>query len=529
VSISENHQQMLNRYFDGLLNGEELAKLESLLVADANLRSQFWQEVNFSILLEEAAQFGAGATDKAEPFAEPPATSSEVLVAPRNWREAAYAFIANYAALSMLVSGVFIASMLLVLWIVPERKPASPGNSPSTQFVARISHVSQASFDKTSDGNLIKRALLADDKIAVNAGLVVIEYDSGARVVLEGPATYHLQGDNGGVLRVGKLLAQVPPAAHGFTVNSPSGKVVDLGTEFGMIVSDDGARTELQVYEGAVEMSTSSGNTRRYPPRRLKAGQALAIERTTRGNADGSPAYVHHEQPVDRSGFLSLATALAASRTPPADGASISVTSVATTDSDYDLTNVYGIGDWAYWELGDLSGAPLNEKSGANLIGPMSPIGDGNLLGSSSTARPRHDLRFVGDGTEPNTGDIRNPIGLRNAQLDKLGVGVQVSVASPTADPFKIYVWATAYRANATFTASVGSASGSDRSLSSPMTARPGRLYTVTVDPSDVGQWVTLRLTLNGDYGENANVSLAAVAVDTPARTSQSPNAIVEP
>ena len=80
--------------------------------------------------------------------------------------------------------------------------------------------------------------------------MVEIEYDSGTRVVLEGPAEYRVgikvagtkaqreKGFNSGYLRVGKLVARVEKTkAKGFFVETPSGaRVEDLGTEFGVEV-----------------------------------------------------------------------------------------------------------------------------------------------------------------------------------------------------------------------------------------------------------------------------------------------------
>ncbi len=189
----------------------------------------------------------------------------------RIW-EAAYDFISNYTTLAALVSGLFVTTVVLslALWPVPESKLAAPAaDVPSTEFVARISGSQQATFDATSDGNLKNRDLFDDDKIMLASGLLVIEYDTGARVTLEGPATYHVNGANGGDLRVGKLAANVPQQATGFAVATPFATVTDLGTEFGVIVSDD--TTDVAVYQGEVRMEVT-GSSGRPQALRLTAG-----------------------------------------------------------------------------------------------------------------------------------------------------------------------------------------------------------------------------------------------------------------
>src|SRR5262249_82385 len=88
--------------------------------------------------------------------------------------------------------------------------------------------------------------------LKLERGLVEIRFQCGARVVLEGPASLELLSGKSARLRDGKLTARVPGPATGFEILSPQGKVIDLGTEFGISVSDNGA-TDVYVFEGKVE------------------------------------------------------------------------------------------------------------------------------------------------------------------------------------------------------------------------------------------------------------------------------------
>src|SRR5437773_1342423 len=80
---------------------------------------------------------------------------------------------------------------------------------------------------------------------------------ASARVVLQGPASMELLGGNSARLLRGKLTAQVPASAKGFQITSPQGKIVDLGTEFGMAVARDGT-TDVYVFKGKVEAYASA-------------------------------------------------------------------------------------------------------------------------------------------------------------------------------------------------------------------------------------------------------------------------------
>ncbi|MFC4993591.1 FecR domain-containing protein [Rubritalea tangerina] len=72
-------------------------------------------------------------------------------------------------------------------------------------------------------------------------------------MILEGPAHYTITGDNHGQLAYGKFVAKVPKGAEGFTVDYPNGKVVDLGTEFGVQLDRNGDLS-VGVFEGEVEL-----------------------------------------------------------------------------------------------------------------------------------------------------------------------------------------------------------------------------------------------------------------------------------
>jgi hypothetical protein len=88
--------------------------------------------------------------------------------------------------------------------------------------------------------------------VAIDRGLAEFRFQSGVRVVLEGPARLELLSGTSARLHHGKLAARVS-GKTGFEVLSPQGKVIDLGTEFGVSVSDSGD-TDVHVFEGRVEV-----------------------------------------------------------------------------------------------------------------------------------------------------------------------------------------------------------------------------------------------------------------------------------
>ena len=123
--------------------------------------------------------------------------------------------------------------------------------------------------------------LHAGQKLNLAAGLAELTFDSGAKVILHAPARFDVTDALGGGLARGKLTAKVPHTASGFTIATPGGKVVDLGTEFGVKVNDSGAMNVI-VYVGDVQIESGSGGTGAGgtdQPKvvHLHAGQAVTV------------------------------------------------------------------------------------------------------------------------------------------------------------------------------------------------------------------------------------------------------------
>jgi len=191
----------------------------------------------------------------------------------------------------MSLAGVALLACVGCVWfLLPPASPApsvaGPAARPSTSDGRR-----NESKEATSHGVAILTRLvdvrwkagqpglqpgdaLEPGIFAIEAGHAQIEFFSGATVIVEGPAELQLQSASLARVRSGRLRAQVPPAARGFSLEVDDMKVVDLGTEFALSVSDEGA--SVQVFDGEVELHQPAA-----AKRLLTAGQALT--RTAQG------------------------------------------------------------------------------------------------------------------------------------------------------------------------------------------------------------------------------------------------------
>ena len=109
-----------------------------------------------------------------------------------------------------------------------------------------------------------------------SSGMAQLEFMQGTTTILEGPVETELIHENAMAINFGKMRAHVPKVAVGFTVDLPMGRVIDLGTDFGVDVHREGS-AEVFVYRGKViyEGVDFEGN---QVSKQLSAGEAIHLD-----------------------------------------------------------------------------------------------------------------------------------------------------------------------------------------------------------------------------------------------------------
>lgn len=106
-----------------------------------------------------------------------------------------------------------------------------------------------------------------------------LEFRSGSQLYCEGPCRIDLVSAMLVTLEHGKVTADVPPAAIGFTVLTKRLEVIDLGTRFGVDV-DANEDVDVVVFDGKVNLSDPEGRVEL--PKGLFAGEALSVGQSDR-------------------------------------------------------------------------------------------------------------------------------------------------------------------------------------------------------------------------------------------------------
>ncbi len=303
------------------------------------------------------------------------------------------------AAALLVLSGVVAA-----LFIIAQPEPERLALSATADTVWSLA-------GGRSDSEETVRSVSAGADLSVPSGTLRLEFDSGATMVIQGPASVSFPELEKPVLRHGWLWLDSGGSGMAFEVETPELRVLDIGTRFGVRVPREGP-AEVHVIEGKVEVFD-----------KLSAGSIMSLEPEDRAfsiNGSGESS----EVPLARDPFPELENLLRA-------------------PSSYPNT-VLGQSPSGYWRLNDSGAVGLsNEVSGgitghatsgvrAGLAGPRPAEGfegfePGNLaadfsgsgvessisLGARSVHRGvvyRENFEGEGllDGTKPDVSDERS-------------------------------------------------------------------------------------------------------------------------
>ncbi len=274
---------------DGRLSAEELTALEQRLLSDPAALAEYCELIDFEFALAWELKARIAGVEPA--VASPP-------VPPRRFP--------GGRVIPLGLAGVTAAAVMLLLMALVG-KPLTDSKSvilTATDSARWAMPAAPEAGEPVPTGRL-----------RLAAGAAQLTFPSGAVVAMHGPAEVDVLGSNRLFLRHGRITPYVPESAKGFTVVSPTGEVVDFGTEFSVNVADDG-QTDVFVIGGEVDVS--GGHTAEQSPVRLTQGFATSVSATDPrpqftqkpilvdhfGNADGPLMWqdIHPEYPTAVTG-----------------------------------------------------------------------------------------------------------------------------------------------------------------------------------------------------------------------------------
>lgn len=186
----------------------------------------------------------------------------------------------------------------------PHVKPSPPEPVVPPTVVAEVRRVLQ--LDPEASESIRPGAVLyADHRVEFAAGIVHLTTPSGSEWVLEGPVSATLRTGGEIHLASGKLVGLNKGAEEVLVVETPTARVLDKGTEFGVGVVE-GQTTSVAVYEGAVELSPAGSNGREGAshPLRIEADYEAVINQG--GEVPREPTRSVHDRTFIRPDEVAL-------------------------------------------------------------------------------------------------------------------------------------------------------------------------------------------------------------------------------
>lgn len=253
-------RELVDQCLDGTLDDLSRFHLERLIRDDPSALAYYMELAGNEALL--AARLGASAK---LPIHKPAVRKSRV------WLAAAAVVLALATATA--------------LWdphtnnLASSQKLENGGGQPTTVSEKLVPVRITGLVGVRSDGS--DRLRLYDrpdgNHLMFDAGLLELTFDQGATLLLQGPVDIEITGPNSCRLSQGRLVANIPVSARGFTVDYLEGQLVDHGTEFALDVDETGSAMEVAVFRGEVELFETP------TPEGLKLFTDYAVKRTKEG------------------------------------------------------------------------------------------------------------------------------------------------------------------------------------------------------------------------------------------------------
>lgn len=259
----------------GTGDDDSIPRLDALLASSSKVRSLFLDYVDLhSGLRRRFANPADGTPYEADRDLVELASNKDATPGGSYWRYG----ISMMLAVSACLAGIWLAGAN-----TPEQEAAPVLAKDQQASLNGVAVLTRGIGIEWTEGKTQHRvgAALPTGSFEIESGVAQIEFYSGAVAVVEGPAKLDLASPMKGYLRFGKLRTRVPPGAKGFTIETDSGHVVDLGTEFTIDVSRGGDVKELHVLDGEIEYHANNKGS--AEPMSLFRGDALRLEEGSLG------------------------------------------------------------------------------------------------------------------------------------------------------------------------------------------------------------------------------------------------------
>lgn len=246
--LTREEQGWIEAYVNGTLSETDFQTMEDKIETDAGFRTVFRR-----YLAMDSHLFANPGTGEAER----PATGA--WLTDEN-RPSSPSRLSILTPLAIAAGIAFFSGLAFMHWLSPsESIVVEEQEEASAEGFAVIENLS-APVWKEGVGPKRTGDTLSKESFELESGTAEIQFFSGATMIVAGPANISLTSAWEATCHEGRVRMRVPPAARGFKLHAPSTEIIDLGTEFGLEVTDGEAHVE--VFDGEIEFKHRDGEKR---------------------------------------------------------------------------------------------------------------------------------------------------------------------------------------------------------------------------------------------------------------------------
>ena len=279
-SRNDEFSALMSAMREGTIDSRGIARIEELVLADPTLRQTYLQYVGLTadLTIDADPQFVERILNRVLPSSVRPArpTTSDLPPSPSSTTPVdsgdGYEFEITSRAdfpqtkniLLLLLPIVLVATLIAfqrhpsVTTAPVVRDSSSAANLSSddvprraTSLVARVTKSQNCVWHDDKQLQQTNDFLRAGSRLELVRGSVELGFFSGARMVAHAPVKFELRSPDSVMLHSGRVRVRADSNAIGFTVVTPDVSVVDMGTEFGVSVDQNGD-ADVDVFEGQV-------------------------------------------------------------------------------------------------------------------------------------------------------------------------------------------------------------------------------------------------------------------------------------
>ncbi|MCM2371769.1 hypothetical protein [Aporhodopirellula aestuarii] len=247
--------EMVAAYQDGGLAGDELARFESDLLADAQRRRLFAEVQLRSAAICEQFRTEAFSMNNHQP------TSASEVTRLRSRRRVWLLAVAVAVAASIAIAFIAPSQLSEIDQIAGGPVSNKSGVAAPADGFATITYASHVTWDgEVPETSLASSRLSSRVNYRLSSGSVRLSMNSGAIVSLAAPASFTGIGPDEIELQAGKLAARMPNETSTLVVRAGDTIVRDRGNAFGITAGANGD-VDLSVFDGSVSVERSRGTT----------------------------------------------------------------------------------------------------------------------------------------------------------------------------------------------------------------------------------------------------------------------------